>query len=236
MSLQNSEMIATAAGLLEIEIIPAIPAQNFEHAEISRTWLAVVCHPHPLHGGSKDNKVVHTLCRAWRDMGIESIRFNFRGVGKSEGHFDEGDGELRDLQAVLAFAKTRFPEKTNLLLAGFSFGAYIAAQQAVQMPVEEADFFVLRQVCLVAPPVFYDNFPPVEKISTRPAVMQVIQGTEDEVVAFDLVKRWVSQGLLEQEKKIDFDVLEGASHFFHGRLSELKHLVQVRVQNLLDGD
>jgi len=232
MSVHSSEMIAGAVGLLELDIVPAIQMESAERGQITRNWLAVICHPHPLHGGSKDNKVVHTLCRAWRDTGIESIRFNFRGVGKSEGHFDHGRGELEDLQAVLAFAKSRFPERRQLILAGFSFGAYIAAQQASQMDAHENSFFILRQIILVAPPVFYDGFSLLKKFA---APVQVIQGSEDEVVDFELVKQWVMQAAL-QRNKISLEILTGASHFFHGRLAELKGLTQLPVQDLLSQD
>lgn len=255
MTEQKSELIPGAVGQLEIEIVPA--GDGGEHSRfkpIFDNYLAIICHPHPLHGGSKDNKVVHTLCRAWRDMGIESIRFNFRGVGKSEGHFDHGHGELEDLKAVLAFAQAHYPERQQLILAGFSFGAFIAAQYAaengkkngakdakksvLQNVAEQtrsltsvgSDYFVLRQLVLVAPPVFYEGFAALEKFS---APVMVIQGRADEVVDFGLVKQWVERMASVRGNTLNFDVLEDASHFFHGRLAELKQMVQSSLRDLI---
>ncbi|HSC66336.1 MAG TPA: alpha/beta fold hydrolase, partial [Cellvibrio sp.] len=92
-----------------------------------RELLVVICHPHPVHGGTMDNKVVTTLMRTYRDLGVHVLRFNFRGVGKSEGSFDNAIGEVDDLRAVIAWVDQQLPD-TSLLLAGFSFGSSIAAQ------------------------------------------------------------------------------------------------------------
>ena len=106
--------------------------------------VGVVCHPHPQHQGTMLNKVVHTLSRALNDLGIPAVRFNFRGVGASEGAYADGVGETEDVLAVAAWAQRRFPG-TALWLAGFSFGAAVAIRAAVASPC--------RQLISVAPPV-----------------------------------------------------------------------------------
>jgi len=94
---------------------------------------AVVCHPHPLYGGTMDNKVVTTVARALQDAGMPTLRFNFRGVGASDGAFDQGSGETADADAVAAWGAERWPGRT-LVIAGFSFGAYVALRLAQQRP------------------------------------------------------------------------------------------------------
>ncbi len=199
------EFIEGEAGKIEYDFI-AVPDS---HA--SRNLIAVVCHPHPLHGGTKDNKVVHTLCRALRDMGVASIRFNFRGVGKSEGQFDHGKGEYEDLITVVKFLRTYVDEKKPLLIAGFSFGSFIASRFAISNKVSAC--------IMVAPPVSYPEF---KEMNTFLSPLLVIQGDQDEVVDYGDVKSWVGALVRSPE----FEIVEGAGHFFHGRLPELKSIVQ----------
>ena len=111
----------------------------------SKPQVVVICHPHPEQGGTMENKVVTTLMRTYRDLGVTSVRFNFRGVGASEGLYDSGRGEVGDVLAVCVWAEKRWPE-AQLLLAGFSFGAAMAAQASYQ-------FAQLQHLLLIAPPV-----------------------------------------------------------------------------------
>ncbi len=185
--------------------------------ELARPATAVICHPHPQHGGTMRNKVVTIIERSLRELGLATVRFNFRGVGDSEGEFDSGDGEVADLLAVVEWARQARPE-TDLWLAGFSFGAYICLRSAHQLPV--------RQLITVAPPVerfgFEDLIPPS-------CPWLVVQGDEDEVVSPQAVFDWV-QGL---DLPPELVVLEGSGHFFHRRLMDLRGLIKNSVQGNL---
>lgn len=169
--------------------------------------LVIICHPHPVHGGTMDNKVVTTLMRTYRDLGVDVVRFNFRGVGASEGQFDHGVGELKDTLDVANWALEQFTDKT-LLLAGFSFGSAMAAQASYRLDG-------LRHLTLVAPPIErydYDN----DGSFTVPTV--IIQGGKDERVDSEGVYAWQSQ-LRSSSTLIRYD---DASHFFHGYLTQVK--------------
>lgn len=171
---------------------------------------AVVCHPHPLHGGTMTNKVVYTAARALQERGYATVRFNFRGVEGSAGTFDDGRGETEDALAACDYARLRWPV-ASLSLAGFSFGSFVAFQVARQR--------VVRELVLIAPPVGRFAF----SASTPPSCpWTVIQGDADDVVAYADVRAWV-EGFVPPPR---FQVLAGAGHFFHGRLLDLKQLIQ----------
>jgi uncharacterized protein len=165
--------------------------------------LALVCHPHPLHGGTMDNKVVQTLARAFVQLGYTSLRFNFRGIGASQGAWDEGRGEVDDALAVLA--AFRQPGQA-LVLAGFSFGGYVASQVAARTADAE-------RVVLVAPAV--RNF----DVATVSATTLVVHGEADDVVPLSAIFDWA------RPQSLPVTVLPGASHFFHGQLPVLKQIV-----------
>ena len=171
--------------------------------------VGVVCHPHPLYGGTMQNKVVHTLARAMQELGVPTVRFNFRGVGGSAGAYDGGAGELDDALAVCAWARRRWNCEA-LWLAGFSFGSAVALQAAQSVAP--------RALVTVAPPVGRIIVAPVP----RPACpWLVVQGDHDELVDVTQVRRWV--GDFSQPPQCV--VLEGAEHFFHGRLGDLRAAV-----------
>lgn len=171
---------------------------------------AVVCHPHPLYGGTMQNKVVHSTARALQERGFATVRFNFRGVGASAGAFDEGRGETEDALAVCDYALARWPG-ARLTLAGFSFGSFVAYQAAGRRPAV--------RLFTIAPPVGRFDF------AQHPAPRVpwiVIQGDRDELVDSSRVLAWVGTAVPPPEVVI----IEGAEHFFHGRLNELKDAVQ----------
>jgi len=172
--------------------------------------IAVICHPHPLFGGTMTNKVVHMIARTFKGMGIATLRFNFRGVGRSQGHYDEGRGEQDDLLAAVAWMREQYPG-APLWLGGFSFGSAVALACWQRAGAE--------RLLLVAPPVEHEYFPQtaVEGIS-----WMVIMGSADEVVSPNAVSRWVSA----QPHAPKYCYLEGASHFFHGRLIDLRETLQ----------
>ena len=166
--------------------------------------VAVLCHPHPQHGGTMDNKVVQTLARALVQLGYTSVRFNFRGAGASQGAWDEGRGEIDDAMAVIgAHRQAALP----LVLGGFSFGAYVASQAALRL----GD--AVERLVLIGPAVKNFDVAPV------PADTVLIHGEQDDVVALGDVFDWA------RPQSLPVTVLPGAGHFFHGKLSVLKQIV-----------
>lgn len=173
--------------------------------------LAVICHPHPLHGGSMTNKVVHTLMRAARDMGASVVRFNFRGVGRSGGEHDAGRGEIDDCLAVIDWARQEMPAPA-LWVMGFSFGGYIAAAAANRLSSSP------DRLVLVAPSVERLPFAALLPLKVSATVMM---GEADDVVASAAVF-----DLLEGREDVDVVRFAETGHFFHGRLVELKDAVE----------
>jgi uncharacterized protein len=168
--------------------------------------VAVLCHPHPQHGGTMDNKVVQTLSRAFRQLGYTAVRFNFRGVGESDGAWAQGVGEIDDALAVVA--AFRAPGQP-LVLAGFSFGAYVAANAAARLAAHAA----VERLVLVGPAASRFDMTAV------PADTLVIHGEVDDVVPLSAVFDWA------RPQALPVTVITGAGHFFHGQLSLLKTLV-----------
>jgi alpha/beta superfamily hydrolase len=170
-----------------------------------RRGIALIAHPHPLYGGTLDNKVVQTLAKTFFGQGCVAIRMNFRGVGASEGVFDEGAGETEDWLVVARYALERFGS-LPLTLAGFSFGAFVQSRVAGQLP--------RQRLVLVAPAV--GRFP----VASVPADTLVIHGEQDDVVALADVLDWA------RPQSLPIVVVPGAGHFFHGKLIELARVVQ----------
>jgi len=191
------EQIAGPAGALECAINDPADAPR---------GVAVVCHPHPLHGGTMDNKVVQTLARAFVQLGHRCVRFNFRGIGASQGAWDEGAGEVDDALAVIAaFREPAMP----LLLAGFSFGGYVAASAAHRLPEGAKP----QRLVLVGP---------ATRSFTTPAVPPdtlVIHGEHDDVVPLQATLDWA------RPLSLPITVVPGGGHFFHGQLPLLKDIV-----------
>lgn len=200
-------MIPGPAGLLEV---------SWQPAEVASGRVAVVCHPHPLHGGTMNNKVVTTVARAFRDAGDSVLRFNFRGTGSSGGVHDHGRGEVDDLLAVLAWLHETHGVR-EVRLAGFSFGAWVCAAATMRWPGS----MQLRQLVLIAPPVHYEGFGEVQP----PAGTVVVMGDQDEVVDPDAMRQWA----LSRQKPCVLKIFQGAGHFFHGRLTDLKAELAARL-------
>lgn len=195
---ESRTTIAGPVGALEVALnLPSEPPRA----------IALVAHPHPLHGGSLDNKVTQTLAKTFSALGYVSVRLNFRGVGKSEGAFDDGSGETDDALASLAFARMQFPglALTPPVLAGFSFGSYVQTRVAAQVAPERMVF--------VGPAV--TRFAG----STVPADTIVIHGEQDDVVALSDVLAWA------RPQQLPIVVFPGCGHFFHGRLVQLQRVI-----------
>lgn len=181
-----------------------------ESPENAACAVALICHPHPLYGGTLTNKVVHQLARTFIGLNAHCVRFNFRGVGNSQGLYDEGRGEVDDLLAVADWAANQYPD-LPVWLAGFSFGGFVALQGAAALKP--------AWLVTVAPAV---SFFPADGISLPDTPWLLVQGTADEVVPTQQVLDWVETLRMEPDIKL----VDGASHFFHGQLNDLKQSVE----------
>jgi len=179
---------------------------------------AVICHPHPLFGGTMQNKVVQTLAKAFVQNGWRAIRFNFRGVGGSDGVYDEGRGELEDLMHVIAQSQSlalqgSAPTGSALALAGFSFGAFVASQAVAQM----ADNPNLDKVVLVGTAASNFSVAPVPQELHEKTLL--VHGEVDDTVPLSSVMDWA------RPQSLPVTVIPGVAHFFHGQLPLLRNLV-----------
>ncbi|HEY4083672.1 MAG TPA: alpha/beta fold hydrolase [Burkholderiaceae bacterium] len=193
----EKRLVPGPAGQLEL-------ALDKPAADVPVKGLALICHPNPTQGGTMDNKVVQTLARAFLQMGWRTVRFNFRGIGQSEGVWDEGRGEVDD--ALAALQATRESGET-LILAGFSFGGYVASQAALRIEDKA------QRLVLVGPATSRFDTAPV------PPDTLVIQGEVDDVVPLQAVLDWA------RPQSLPVVVVPGVGHFFHGQLPLLKNLV-----------
>ena len=183
------------AGALEVVLnIPETPPRG----------IALIAHPHPLQGGTLDNKVAQTLAKTFFAMGYVATRFNFRGVGKSEGEFDEGVGETADALAALAHARSRFGD-LPVALAGFSFGSFVQTRVLETVRAE--------RLVMVGPAVTRLTG------TTVPPDTIVVHGEEDEVVPLAAVFEWA------RPQQLPLVIFPGCGHFFHGRLPQLQRTV-----------
>lgn len=174
--------------------------------------IAIIAHPHPLYHGNMDNKVVHILSKALIEEGYITVKFNFRGVGASEGKYADGTGEVEDVLAVTQSIRHRYdlkPHQLPLLLAGFSFGG------AIQTFVSQ--LLKPQKLVLVAPSVARLNAPPVVEHANS---VLIVHGDQDDIVPLQSVLDWAAP------QTIPVVVIPGAEHFFHGKLSILKQVIR----------
>jgi hypothetical protein len=185
--------------------------------------LALVLHPHPLYGGNMNNKVVYTLFHVYTRFGFAVLRFNFRGVGRSQGVFDHGQGELSDAASAMDWLQTHNPNARNCWIAGYSFGGWIAMQLLMRRP-EIAGFVA------VAPPanMFDFNF-----LAPCPSSGLVVQGLEDQIVPEPDVAKLVHRLANQRDIKIEYKRVPGATHFFENKLDVLSNLVERHLRNAL---
>ncbi len=198
---QNTATIILPGKAGDIETLITLPKTLTDSSPI-----VVISHPHSLYGGNMTNKVVHILAKSFSELGAITVRFNFRGVGKSEGEYDHGIGEAEDLQ-ILVSELRKWRSQAPVWLAGFSFGAYVTtrAQEAIKA----------EKLLLVAPPV---SMYPFDEIAEINIPWTVIQGGQDEIIDASAVKKWVD----ERPNQPQLIWIEDTSHFFHGKLNEVK--------------
>lgn len=172
--------------------------------------LAIICHPHPLFGGTMDNKVVQTLARAFVQTGWTALRFNFRGIGQSKGRYDEGRGEAQDLRTLIAQLA---PPQSALALAGFSFGSFVASQ-AIQEAAQSHD---LQKIVMIGTAASRFDVAAIDpQLHDK---LLVVHGELDDTVSLSSVMDWARPQL------IPVTVVPGGGHFFHGQLPLLRQLV-----------
>ncbi len=178
--------------------------------EVAPRAVAIVAHPHPVFGGTMDNKVITTLARAMFDAGAATFRFNFRGVGKTEGTHDDGRGETDDLLAVVAYAQLMHPGKP-LWMAGFSFGGAVTLAASEQMPADE--------MVLVAPAFErMSHWANIAGGGKPPTSTLLIHGENDDTVPLEDSLGWA------RPREIPVSVVPNADHFFHSRLHIVRRL------------
>ncbi|MFA6303537.1 MAG: hypothetical protein WC627_10480 [Legionella sp.] len=172
----------------------------------NKNYIAIIGHPHSLQGGTMNNKVVTTLVRVFKELHIASLRFNFRGVGTSEGAYDDGVGESEDMLVFAKAYQQQVPE-VRFIFAGFSFGSYVAYRAAAATNQS--------QLITIAPPVHHYDY---TEFQPDPFPWLIVQGLADEVVPANLVEEFA------KEHSPPLPVIEFADtgHFFHGKLLELK--------------
>ena len=203
----STEKILIAGSAGSIECALDLPT-------LAHKGTAVICHPHPQHGGTMDNKVVQTLARAFLQLGLRTVRFNFRGVGASAGIWDDGRGELDDALRVIAHFCADPGSHPHWVMSGFSFGAYIASQAAAQL----SEHAKPSRMVLVGPSTQKQVMPVV------PADTVVIHGETDDVVPLSATLDWA------RPQNLPVIVFPGVGHFFHGQLARLRTVVVQQMQ------
>jgi uncharacterized protein len=184
--------------------IEAVTTTPVDHAALAT---AVICHPHPPEGGTLHNKVVHTMARALGELGLRTLRFNFRGVGRSAGAYTGGVGETEDTLAVLDWVRRQRPHD-QIWLAGFSFGGFVALRASARFPV--------ARLTLVAPAIH--RFAQIGAPPAPTVPVLVLLGDADEIIPPDEILTWCAA----LTPAPDVRVFPGVGHFFHGRLNELR--------------
>ena len=196
---------------------------RYQHAKRDDAPVALILHPHPQHGGTMNNKVVYSLYHAFSRRGFSTLRFNFRGVGRSQGEFDSGLGELSDAAAALDWMQGHNPNASGCWIAGFSFGAWIAMQLMMRRP--EINSFIA-----VAPPASIHDF---SFLAPCPASGLMIHGDSDDIIPEDSVAKLADKLGKQKNITIDYNVVKGCDHFFRDHMDTMeKHVEKYLDTNL----
>jgi alpha/beta superfamily hydrolase len=197
---------------------------RYHHHGTPNAPIALVLHPHPQFGGTMNNKVVYTIYQVFRQKGFSVLRFNFRGVGRSQGRFDHGQGELSDAAAALDWMQTHNPNARDCWIAGFSFGAWIAMQVLMRRP--EISGFIA-----VAPPANMCDF---TFLAPCPSSGMIIHGARDDLVPEADVATLAQKLQIQRQIEIDYRVIKGANHFFEDKVDALgSHIESYLSQSLM---
>lgn len=210
--MRQSKSIFIPGPIGQLEAIISEPSEN--NASIA----AIICHPNPTQEGTMHNKVVTTMARAFDLLGCRTVRFNYRGVGRSDGEYGDVKGEIDDLKSVIDWVQKEWPNST-VWLSGFSFGSFVSASAANQTDVA-------TQLVSVAPAVNWHDFTTLTNIRCP---WLVIASDADEVVPFEEVRDWLDH----PPSPMKVEIMHGASHFFHGRLIELRDILVDRLNDVV---
>lgn len=184
---------------------------RYHHSKVANAPIALVLHPHPQHGGTMNNKVVYNLHHVFARRGFSVLRFNFRGVGRSQGSFDNGQGELSDAASALDWMQTINPNAERCWVAGFSFGAWIGMQLLMRRP--EITGFVS-----VAPPANVYDF---SFLAPCPSSGLIVHGTADEVVPEPSVHKLANKLQAQKNITVKYATIAGANHFFTNHMDPM---------------
>jgi len=184
---------------------------RYQHSRRVNAPIALILHPHPQQGGTMNNKVVFEIYQTFVRRGFSTLRFNFRGVGRSQGEYDEGAGELSDAASALDWLQVANPDASQCWVSGFSFGAWICMQLLMRRP--EINSFIA-----LAPPANKYDF---AFLAPCPASGLIVHGADDNMVPGESVDT-LSKKLASQKRiTIDYQIIDGANHFFHEKVDEL---------------
>ena len=179
---------------------------RYSHSETKNAPLALILHPSPEHGGTMNNKITYMMFQAFTARGFSTLRFNFRGVGRSQGIFDRGEGELSDAASALDWMQSINPNAPYVWVGGFSFGAWIGMQLLMRRP--EIEGFIS-----IAPPTNTEDF---SFLAPCPTSGLVVQGRRDDVVDEESVQDFIERLYQQKGIRIDYRIIDAANHFFHG--------------------
>ncbi len=189
---------------------------RYHHGKSPSAPIALLLHPHPQHGGTMNNKVVYGLYHAFARRGFSTLRFNFRGVGRSQGKFDNGQGELSDAASALDWMQTYNPNASTCWVAGFSFGAWIGMQLLMRRP--EIDGFVS-----VAPPANIYDF---SFLAPCPSSGLIVHGGADDLVPESSVSKLATKLSAQRNIRVKYRTVDGANHFFGSHIEPLTEVVE----------
>ena len=184
---------------------------RYHHSERENAPMALILHPHPQYGGTMNNKVVYTLFSCFRDLGFSVLRFNFRGVGRSQGQFENGPGELSDATVALDWLQNMNPDAKQCWIAGYSFGAWIGLQLLMRRPD-------INNFIAVSPPANEKDF---SFLAPCPASGLIVQGGQDEIVVPSMVETMARRLNQQRNVEIDFAMIEDGDHMYNNHLKDL---------------
>jgi alpha/beta superfamily hydrolase len=193
---------------------------RYTESKNKKAPLALVLHPHPLYGGTMNNNVVYNVYTTLVEQGFTVLRINFRGVGRSVGQFDNGLGEMTDAATALDWLQLNNPLNSGNLIAGFSFGAWIAMQLIMRRP--EINNFIA-----ISPPVNKYDF---SFLSPCPIPGLIVQGDQDSIVSEESVLELANKLSKQKHIKIDYKTIQGADHFFRMKINELTQVINEHIQ------
>lgn len=189
---------------------------RYHHSKNPNAPIALLLHPHPQHGGTMNNRLVYSMYQAFVRRGFAALRFNFRGVGRSQAEFDNGQGELSDAAAALDWMQGHNPNASACWIGGYSFGAWIGMQLMMRRP--EISGFIS-----IAPPASIHDF---SFLAPCPSSGMIVHGNADEIIPVASVDKLAHKLSSQKNIKIDYRIIDGADHFFAGHLAQLNQHVE----------